>query len=316
MIMAHRHILLLAAFILLGVSPQVNAAPPDAIFNCDKVPEVCANMCWATRCASPKFPMILTYDKPSATVERARRNSAGCGSKNKCVKGGKGIGRRGGIYDSCDEYPFAKTRQSTYPNGKQVSRCVPLAQNRSQGGTISTAVQRMQKAGKKIPFNMRIGFGNPGVKAAKWCNQQACKNDGWQVQAGKISKREEEPQFRYWKTASGMVIATTYDIEPMSNFTREADDVPTGARLGSAGLLDTWTEDVEIEGEVPVPVTFISDVVEGEMTPEEISEYLASASADDGNDEGETEAEGDWDQGDWDEEAEGPADDEVEAGKA
>ncbi|KAM0324449.1 hypothetical protein ACHAQA_008231 [Verticillium albo-atrum] len=300
--MAFKVVILFTAMALLGNTPQVNAAPPDAIFLCDKIPEVCSNMCWATRCATPKFPTILTYDNPIPTVERARRSSAGCGNRNKCTTHGKGVGRRQPqkTYDTCDEYPFAKTSQSKYPNGKQVFRCVPKKQNSSQGGTFGGAVARLKKT-KKVPFNVRIGFGNPGSKGAKWCNNQACKNDGFQVQDSKIQKREEEPMFRYFKTSSGMVLATLYDIEPMTNITREADDAPDGARLASRASLDTWTEDVELEDDIAVTMTFMSDIVLGEMTSEETAEYLASV--DQGEDEADSEGEWGGEMG-WDDEEE------------
>ncbi|CAG7565363.1 unnamed protein product [Fusarium equiseti] len=253
--MSFKSLILVTAVAWLGAAPQVAAAPPDMTFLCNKIPEICSNICWATRCGSPTFSLTLTYDQPSASVERSRRRTAGCGSNNRCGKNGKGVGRRTPVskYVSCDEYPFASTRS----NGKQVSRCVPKSQNNSQGGTISAALQRIKKT-KRAPFNIR-----------------KCKNDGYQVQEGKLKKREEEPTFKFFKTESGMVLATLDDIEPMSNFTHEVDETELQMRLMSLDPLDTWTEKVEAGDHDVETMQFVNDIVLGEMTSEEINNYLA-----------------------------------------
>lgn len=270
--MYFKSLILVAAVAWLGAAPQVAAAPPDMTFLCNKIPEICSNICWATRCGSPTFSLTLTYDQPSASVERSRRRTAGCGSNNRCGKNGKGVGRRTPVskYGSCDEYPFASTRS----NGKQVSRCVPKSQNNSQGGTISAALQRIKKT-KRAPFNIRVGLGNPGSAGVKWCTNQKCKNDGYQVQEGKLKKREEEPTFKFFKTESGMVLATLDDIEPMSNFTHEVDETELQMRPMSLDPLDTWTEKVEAGDHDVETMQFVNDIVLGEMTSEEIKNYLA-----------------------------------------
>lgn len=198
---------------------QTQAAPPDLIFMCDQAPEVCTNMCWATRCASPTFPQQLTFDFPDDAKEKVRRKSAGCQKGNKCNKGKSGIGHRGDGYESCDEYPFASTKEAD--RGKQVSRCVPGRENSYQGGKIQGLQRKWKKEGKT---SFLIGFGNPGAKGVKYCNNQACKNDGWEVQDGKLSKRDEQPLFKYYRTRAGLTLASLESVEVPSNFTREVHE--------------------------------------------------------------------------------------------
>ncbi|KAF4987068.1 hypothetical protein FDECE_15622 [Fusarium decemcellulare] len=269
--MSFKSLVLVVAVAWLGATPQVAAAPPDLTFLCNKIPEICSNICWATRCASPKFSLTLTYDQPSASIERSRRRTAGCGSNNRCTKRGKGVGRRLPVskYGSCDEYPFASTRS----NGKQVSRCVPKSQNNSQGGSISAALRRLKRT-KRAPFQVRVGLGNPGSRGVKWCSNQRCKNDGYQVQEGKLKKREEEPSFNFYKTESGMVLATLDDIDPMSNFTHEVDESDLKVRSRSLDTLDTWSEKVEGQDHDVGSMTYVNDIVLRKMTSEEITNYV------------------------------------------
>ncbi|TQV93252.1 hypothetical protein V2A60_010314 [Cordyceps javanica] len=212
----------LSTFALVGVAGlvsfagQTQATPPDITFLCDKAPEVCTNMCWATRCASPTFPQTLTFDFPDEVKKEERRKSAGCEKGNKCNKGKSGTGHRGDGYESCDEYPFASTKEAD--QGHQVSRCVPGTQNSYQGGKLSGLQKKWKKEGKTT---FLIGFGNPGSSGVNYCNNEPCKNDGWEVQDGKVSKREAPPLFRYYRTRAGMILASLAPIDFPSNFTRE-----------------------------------------------------------------------------------------------
>ncbi|TFK45765.1 hypothetical protein OE88DRAFT_1097909 [Heliocybe sulcata] len=83
-------------------------------------------MCFAVNCR--QLPGVLDFDDPSATVKRGRRNAAGCTRRNRC--NGRTDGRT-----TCDEYPFASTSQG---GGNAVTRCVSLAECRSQGGSLSS----------------------------------------------------------------------------------------------------------------------------------------------------------------------------------
>ncbi|RYO78231.1 hypothetical protein DL766_001633 [Monosporascus sp. MC13-8B] len=254
--------LLFIALTWITAAPHVAAAPSDNTFDCNRIPEICTNICWATRCASPKFSLALTNDNPSPAVATSRRNSAGCGSNSKCTKNGKGVGKCPG-HNSCDEHPFATTSQSKYPNGHQVSRCVPNNQNSSQGASLRALYQRLKRRpGTKHKFV--IGIGNPGAGGIKYCKNQACKNDGWQVQDRKISRRDEDPSFKFFGTGSGMVLASMENIGPMPNFTREVD-----VQVASLSSFDTWTEDIDGDS-----LTFMSDIVLEEMSQAEAMEHF------------------------------------------
>ncbi|KAG5925932.1 hypothetical protein E4U42_003813 [Claviceps africana] len=252
--------LLLAGLAWMATVPQVRAAP-DVTFLCNRMPEVCTNMCWATRCASPRFPTTLNWDSPSEAVAKERRRSAGCQKGNKCNRGKKGPGHRGGKYTSCDEYPFASTSDSKFPNGHQVSRCVPPVENSRQGRALRTAYDRFRKKGYRS-HSLQIAFGNPGARGVKYCRNQPCKNDGFQVQDGKIKKRDEDPLFTFYKTSSGMILASLTKMDTPSNFTREVDEQEQ--EHVAAKFLETWNEPVDGE-HVPV----VSDVVLEEMPFEE-----------------------------------------------
>ncbi|KAK5991703.1 hypothetical protein PT974_07736 [Cladobotryum mycophilum] len=227
--------LLFTGITLIASVPQATAAPPDLTFLCNNIPEICTNMCWAVRCANPTFPQGLTFDFPPKSTKDARRKAAGCGRDNKCSPKGSGqTGHRGPPNVSCDEYPFASTKEAD--SGQQVSRCVPVAEQNSQGGSLSSQQQKWKKENKTY---FTIGFGNPGN--SKYCNNEACDNDGFQVQDGKATKRSaNDPVFRYYRTISGMTIASLDDIEMHSNFTRQAD-----AEEVLVDGTETWTEAVE-----------------------------------------------------------------------
>lgn len=238
----------------MATTPQVTAKPPDVTFDCKKMPEVCTNMCWAVRCASPRFPQTLNWDNPSKDTASKRRKSAGCQKGNKCNKGKKGPGHRGGVYTSCDEYPFASTSNSVFPNGHQVSRCVPPAENSRQGNALKVAYGRFRRQGF-TSHSLKIAFGNPGSRGVKYCTNQRCKNDGFEVQDGMIKKRAEEPLFKFYKTSSGMVLGSLTTIDTPSNFTREV-----GEEEQVAAQFEAWRETVDGE-----EVHVMSDVVLEEM---------------------------------------------------
>ncbi|RYP07417.1 hypothetical protein DL765_009164 [Monosporascus sp. GIB2] len=138
-----------------------------------------------------------------------------------------------------------------------------MNQPNSQGASLKALYQRLKKRpGTK--HNFVIGIGNPGASGVKYCRNQACKNDGWQVQDGKISRRDEEPSFKFFKTSSGMVLAPMEGIEPMSNFTREVD-----VQAASLASFDTWTEDTNGDS-----LTFMSDIALEEMPQAEVVEHF------------------------------------------
>lgn len=210
-----KHLAFAGLACLLSV-PEVVAKPPDVTFLCDKNPEICANMCYAVRCANPKFSQTLTFDFPDKNTTEARHKSAGCGSRNKCTKHGDGEpGHRGEPNTACFEYPFANTEEAS--DGHQVSRCVPAEEKMSADDTISDLEKRWNERGKT---EFRINFGNPG--AARYCGNDPCDNDGFEVQDGEVGD-EEKPNFKYYKTKSGIVIGSMDTVELQTTFTRIVD---------------------------------------------------------------------------------------------
>lgn len=228
------HAALIGTAVLSTLVGNAFAAPPDVTFLCDTdFPEICQNMCWATRCASPTFSKSLTFDDPSSSKKRERRKSAGCGSGNRCGDSKKD-GYRGPPNTSCDEYPFASTSEAD--QGHQVSRCVPPSEQDKQGGKLSATKTKVRKEGRS---DFLINFGNPGN--TQFCDNSPCKNDGYQVQDGQVkSKRSEPPMFKYYTTSSGIILGSLDTMEIGSNFTRAL-----GSQEKTQGHLDNWVESVE-----------------------------------------------------------------------
>lgn len=114
----------------------------------------------------------LKYDKPDKSTKGNRRKAAGCiaSGGNRCsTKKGHAAGFQ------CDEYPFAS---SVPTNGAttRLNRCVPAAQNRKQGGIISTFYQSSfckGNNGGKCQFS--VEFSNAGDIG--YCEKQDCDAD-------------------------------------------------------------------------------------------------------------------------------------------
>lgn len=244
----------IAGLMLLAANiPATIASPPDVTFLCGRMPEVCTNMCWAVRCANPTFTKALTWDDPSDQVKADRRKSAGCGSGNKCNAGKRGVGHRGTGYESCDEYPFATTANAD--RGHQVSRCVPGRQNSRQGNALKQAYRRFRNNGF-TRHSLKVNFGNPGSRGVKYCTNQPCRNDGYEVQDKQLKRRSEDPEFLFYRTFSGIVLGSMEPNEFPSNYTRIADEeeiLPIE--------LDSWFEDVDGE-----ELRMVNDVIIGELS--------------------------------------------------
>ncbi|TKA21884.1 hypothetical protein B0A50_08620 [Salinomyces thailandicus] len=244
------------AFIAWNTSP-VMASPPDVTFLCNRMPEVCTNMCWAVRCANPTFPQTLNWDDPDDDTRKERRKSAGCQKGNKCNKGKSGVGNRGAGYRDCDEYPFASTSDSTYPNGHQVSRCVPRGQNGAQGNALKQAYGRFRDEGY-TSHSLKINFGNPGSSGVNYCLNEACRNDGYEVQDKQLKRRDEDPSFRFYTTMSGIVLGSIDEDTLASNYTRMVDGFET-----LPNELESWFE--EVDGE---QVKMVNDMIVAEIPVE------------------------------------------------
>ncbi|KAK5700521.1 hypothetical protein LTR97_005038 [Elasticomyces elasticus] len=240
------------AVMLLNTAPTT-ASPPDVTFLCNRMPEVSS------------FPQTLNWDDYGGTgdnkgsVAKARRKAAGCQSGNKCNKGRSGAGSRGAGYRSCDEYPFASTSDSITPTGHQVSRCVPVSQNSAQGNALMQTYGRFKSQGY-TSHSLKINFGNPGSSGVKYCLNQACRNDGYEVQDKTIKRRDEDPNFRFYTTLSGIVLGSLDEDELHSNYTRMVDSFET-LPLD----LDSWFE--LLEG---VEVRMVNDVIVGEISVESL----------------------------------------------
>lgn len=76
--------------------------------------------------------------------------------------------------------------------------------------------------------SLQLALSNPNIKHVNYCMNQPCKNDGFQMQEGmaKMSRNEEEfgkpPNFKFYKLASGLVVASMQELAFGQNFTHMA----------------------------------------------------------------------------------------------
>ncbi|EIM86065.1 uncharacterized protein STEHIDRAFT_139844 [Stereum hirsutum FP-91666 SS1] len=103
-------------------------------FDCDKIPNVCQNMCYGVHCKG--FGSTLTISRATAKCQNARKkNSCGSSNPNRCSTKHNPPFATG---NSCDEYPFASTLEGQQAaQNAAATRCVPRGENSSQGGSIS-----------------------------------------------------------------------------------------------------------------------------------------------------------------------------------
>ncbi|KAI2782987.1 deoxyribonuclease NucA/NucB-domain-containing protein [Daldinia loculata] len=184
-------------------------------FDCDRMPEICHNMCYATNCKNQ--PKQLTWDKPRPSTESKRRRTAGCGSNNRCGK--KKLMKTG---FNCDEYPFASTRNAD--RGGQINRCVPERENSRQGSALNQFYHskgKFRATGCKSKKNcsFTVAFKGTNTKTIGPCKKKPdCKNDGNQWTKTGPTKREEpqEPQnvAEYKLRRSGDTIMSSEDLQP------------------------------------------------------------------------------------------------------
>ena len=112
---------------LLALASASSAAAATVTFDCTKVPNICSNDFYATKCLG--FPTTLHRDSADAT---AHRNANACRSPNRCAG-------HDDQSNSCDEYPYASSAEG----GKgAVTRGVPSHENSVQGGTLSSFYTR------------------------------------------------------------------------------------------------------------------------------------------------------------------------------
>lgn len=236
-----------AIFLLLAaLVSSILARPPDVTFLCNEMPEICTNMCWAVRCAQPSFPQTFALNLSSLQTDHHHRTtiSASCRINSLCgnLHGLNKTGHRNHPYSACNIYPFSITAggaaPSHAPQTYQVTRCVPEEEQCKQRVQLELLSKRLQKQSEKQQGirQLSINFGNPG--GIKYCNNDPCLNDGFEVQGGVVRRRSDPPIFNYYKTRSGIIIASLDEIETPSVFTR---------RVGSSELVPlgfaTWLEE-------------------------------------------------------------------------
>ncbi|KAM0260280.1 hypothetical protein ACHAQJ_002845 [Trichoderma viride] len=236
--------------VFVALATSILARPPDVTFLCNEMPEICTNMCWAVRCAQPSFPQIFTLDPSGYGTGSQNKTtiSASCRINNLCgnLHGLNKTGHRNHPYSACNIYPFSITTEGSplppFSQVHQVTRCVPEEEQCQQRTQLELLSQRLQKqqAGQQGIRQLSINFGNPG--GIKYCNNDPCVNDGFEVQNSSARKRSEAPMFKYYKTRSGITIASLDDIDMPSTFTR---------RVGSGELIppgfNTWFEQAHEE---------------------------------------------------------------------
>ncbi|EHK16902.1 uncharacterized protein TRIVIDRAFT_56831 [Trichoderma virens Gv29-8] len=237
--------------ILTILASSILARPPDITFLCNEVPEICTNMCWAVRCAQPSFPQTFTIDPSPYGYGSSNKTSisASCPVNDMCgTQGLNQTGHRGLPYCACNAYPLSVTSEDAafppLPQPHRVSRCVPEAEQCIQRSQLELFAKRLQQqSGQQGIRQLSINFGNPG--GIKYCNNDPCVNDGFEVQDGRVWKkwrRFEAPMFTYYKTKSGIIVASLEDMEVPSRITR---------RVGSGEVVSpgfrTWFEQAREE---------------------------------------------------------------------
>lgn len=120
---------LLALSLTLGSIFGANAATPEFTWDCTKSLATCNNYCYAATCrglfsGTSKF----TYDKDADNAED-RRKASGCDKYSYSIcNPTKGVKPYNKFGNSCDEFPFASTKEG----GKGATlRCVDTTENSS-----------------------------------------------------------------------------------------------------------------------------------------------------------------------------------------
>ncbi|KAL7927919.1 hypothetical protein ACQKWADRAFT_325245 [Trichoderma austrokoningii] len=242
-------------FILLSaLAASILARPPDVTFLCNEMPEICTNMCWAVRCAQPSFSQVFVLDPGGYGPGRSQNEStaavisASCRINSLCgnLHGLNKTGHRDHPYSACNVYPFSVSAAGSPrppvampPPAFPVSRCVPEGEQCEQRTQLELLAQRLrrqqQHGGQQGLRQLSINFGNPG--GIKYCSNDPCVNDGFEVQNSSVRRRSEAPLFKYYKTRSGITIASLDEIEMPSVITRRVgsgESLPAGFR--------TWFE--------------------------------------------------------------------------
>lgn len=198
---------------LLAMTTAVAAAPPMAVFDCTKAPNICEGMCFIQKCKRGSdgqhfWKGGFNYAGQGTGAEKKvrdnRRKAIGCGPNNRCTGG-----------TSCDEFPWASTWQGGLgefvPDGSPPqpsageTLCVPVKEQSSQGGQVSQIFK-----GKSAGYSFYLG-------ANQWQGNSNCQDDspcdepagiqvvGNDVQSGVTRSTKSRPLNR-WKLDDGSVI--------------------------------------------------------------------------------------------------------------
>ncbi|KAK4069854.1 uncharacterized protein Triagg1_6649 [Trichoderma aggressivum f. europaeum] len=225
---------------------SILARPPDITFLCNEMPEICTNMCWAVRCAQPSFPQTFSLGLNPYGYGSSNKThiSASCRANDLCgTQGFNKTGHRGVPNCACNAYPLSVTFEDAafppLPQHHRVSRCVPEEEQCIQRSQLELFAKRLrQRSDRQGMRQLSINFGNPG--GIKYCNNDPCVNDGFEVQDGRVrrkSRRSEAPMFTYYKTKSGIIVASLEDMDMPSPIIRRVgsgEPVPPSFR--------TWFE--------------------------------------------------------------------------
>ncbi|KAJ3965070.1 hypothetical protein EV361DRAFT_873492 [Lentinula raphanica] len=152
-------------------------------FNCQRIPDVCNNMCHGLNCLQIKNQFTRQTNKATCKANR-KRNQCGVNSgPNRCSSLYKGTD---GLYSqkpagvakmSCDEFPFASTEEASklsQPSNFS-TRCVDASQNSSQGGQIAAAYKKLNDQSFEIVFNYGQGTQSSKDAPATATNMQYCQ---------------------------------------------------------------------------------------------------------------------------------------------
>ncbi|KAJ3831588.1 hypothetical protein F5878DRAFT_674226 [Lentinula raphanica] len=134
-------------------------------FNCQRIPDVCNNMCHGLNCLNIKNEFTRQTNKATCKANR-KRNQCGVNSgPNRCsslYEGADGLYSQkpaGVAKMSCDEFPFASTEEASKLSQPSdfSTRCVDASQNSSQGGQIAAAYKKLNSQSFEIVFNYGQG---------------------------------------------------------------------------------------------------------------------------------------------------------------
>ncbi|KAI9821624.1 MAG: hypothetical protein M1827_002205 [Pycnora praestabilis] len=184
-------------------------------------------MCWGAFCTDQGDGPIgssLNYDAPSDNVKTARYTKTCATPNNRCNGGNSDA-------NSCDEYPFKVTSDADIEDG--VSRCVPVTENNSQGGTLGQFTKNLASG-----TQFDVIFLNPN--SADFCQYPPnCVNKNnliWQ-NGGPAPPPKTNPSRKrhYYMTESGKEVLSERELYPGKKFSSVETDAIEPTEKGELG---------------------------------------------------------------------------------